>query len=169
MARLLRRLGLRGGVSVGLLLIVVAVVMIAKLAGEDSRARYPQPAPALPTVDPTAGNDGVIGSTASTQPGDADLFRTAVAFTAAWLRRDLDTAAWHAGVAKHATASVGATLEGVDPRTVPATRTTGEPAVVLRTEGFARVAVPVDTGTLQLHLLLQGGRWLVDGVDWERA
>jgi hypothetical protein len=170
MARLLRRLGLRGGVAAGLLLVVVTAVVIAKLGGGDGPIRHPRVAPAVPTADPTAGDDGAVTTTANSHPDNADLLRAAATFTTAWLRRDLDPAAWHAGVARLTTASAGASLSGVDPRTVPATRTTGEPQLVLRTDRYALVAIPVDSGTLQLSLLqAEGGRWLVDGVDWERT
>jgi hypothetical protein len=41
--------------------------------------------------------------------------------------------------------------------------------VTLRTELFAQIAVPMDTGMLLLTLLKHGAEWLVDGVDWDPA
>jgi hypothetical protein len=41
--------------------------------------------------------------------------------------------------------------------------------VVRRTELYAEVITTVDTGTLELTLSKPDKRWLVDGVDWERA
>ena len=57
----------------------------------------------------------------------------------------------------------------MDPAGVPATRLTGDPTITLRTDVFAQVSVPADSGTLLLTLLNQTGRWRVDGVDWERV
>jgi hypothetical protein len=37
-----------------------------------------------------------------------------------------------------------------------------------RTDAFAQVSIAVDTGTVTLELLKQSGKWLVDGVDWDR-
>jgi hypothetical protein len=34
---------------------------------------------------------------------------------------------------------------------------------------LVEVDVPVTPGTLKLRLLVTNGRWLVDGVSWERS
>jgi len=166
----LARLGIRGAVALGLALLVLVIVGIAKLVGgageQGLRSSGPRP---TPTVPPTAGDDGEVAATPSAYADDAVIRRTASDFATAWLRRNLSATAWHSGIAALSTPALGQKLEGVDPSGVPARRALGLPNLVLRTEAFARVTILVDTGTLSLNLLKQGGRWLVDGVDWERT
>jgi hypothetical protein len=50
---------------------------------------------------------------------------------------------------------------------VPATRQTGRPDIVLRIEGYAKVSIRMDTGTLTLKIFKEDARWLVGEVDWE--
>jgi hypothetical protein len=172
MRRLLGRLGVRGGVAVGLAAAVLLTVAIAQLAGGGSdRGPYFPDSGTQPfsTADPTAGDDSEVGPTQSAYPDDPNVRAVATAFAAAWLRRELAAATWHAGIAALATKSLAQSLEGVDPSRVPATRTTGEARLSLRTDLVAEATIPVDTGTLVLTLRKEGNRWLVDGVDWERA
>jgi hypothetical protein len=44
----------------------------------------------------------------------------------------------------------------------------GDPTIVVRTDGFAKVSLLVDTGTLLLDLTKRGTGWLIESVDWER-
>ena len=60
-------------------------------------------------------------------------------------------------------------LKGVDPKSVPATRQTGPPSIQLRIEGYVRVTVPMDTGTLILKIFKDEDRWLVSEVDWDQT
>ncbi len=46
---------------------------------------------------------------------------------------------------------------------------TGDPGVVNQAESYVDIAIPLDAGTLTLTLKATDGRWLVDGVDWERT
>ena len=64
MRSLLSRLGVRGGVAIGLALLVLGVVAIAQLAGGGSRAPVipPQAQPSI-TVDPTEGDDAEVAPT----------------------------------------------------------------------------------------------------------
>jgi hypothetical protein len=119
-------------------------------------------------VDPTAGDDAEVAPSPSTFSDDDAVTSAASAFVSAWLKRDLSPAAWHAALVPLSTATLAQSLEGVDPIGVPATRTISNPTMVRRTDAFAQVSVAVDTGTVVLDLLKQGGRWLVDGVDWDR-
>ena len=67
-------------------------------------------------------------------------------------------------------ASAVAAMLGVDdPADVPADRATGPVRVENRGAAFVEATVPVGSGTLRLRLVATNGRWLVDGVDWERA
>jgi hypothetical protein len=167
---LLGRLGARGGAAVGLIIVVLAVVAIARLV-DDGPATPPFNPGAQPsiTVDPTEGDDGEVAPTPTAYADDAELGAAALTFMSAWLRRELDPPSWHQGIAELATGGLATSLEGVDPVGVPALRMTGSPTIVLRTELFAQVGVPVDTGTVQLTMVKQGGEWLVDGVDWIRT
>jgi hypothetical protein len=38
-----------------------------------------------------------------------------------------------------------------------------------RSATFVEASMPLDTGTVRLRLLATNGRWLVDGVGWERT
>ncbi|MFC7482114.1 hypothetical protein ACFQX7_21705 [Luedemannella flava] len=103
-------------------------------------------------------------------PADDPAVRTAAtAFLEAWLRSDLSADAWQDGLTSLATKDLVDRLDGVDPVTVPAKRTTGAAQLIAKQSDFAQVDVPVDTGRVSLRLLRADGRWLVDGVDWERA
>jgi hypothetical protein len=169
MRSLLGRLGARGGAAIGLVLLVLAVVGIAQLIGGGSRPPVLAPEGQPPmTVDPTEGDDAEVAPTPTAYPDDAEVRDATLAFATAWIRRDLTPQAWHAGLAAHATDQLAESLAGVDPSGVPATRLTGTPTITLRTDLFAQVGVPADSGRLVLTLLKQGEEWLVDGVDWER-
>jgi hypothetical protein len=165
----LGRLGVRGGVAVGLALLVVAIVGVAKLAGgRNSPVQQVTEPTSAASVDATAGDDAEVPVTPTTYPDDAVVRATAKSFATAWLRRDLSPTAWHDAVARLATASLSVSLDGVDPQGVPATRMVSDPSVVFRNDLYAQVTIPVDTGTLTLNLLKQHGQWLVDAVDWGR-
>lgn len=166
---LLGRFGVRVTVAAGLLLIVAGVVTVGRLGDGRPPLRFPDAGRTPSTVDPTAGDDGAVPPNATAGVDDDAVHAAAAEFVAAWLRRDLGAPAWHTGVAGLATQSLATSLHGVDPRTVPARRTAGDTVLVLRTDRYAVVAVPVDTGTVTLNLLKVGDGWLVDGVGWERA
>jgi hypothetical protein len=183
---LLGRLGVRGGVVVGFLGLVLGIVAIARLAetGPNTQS-YSSGTQPKSAIDPTAGDDGVVGdgaplptqtatstlpsAGASPYPDDRDLTAAATAFATAWLRRELSVKAWHSGITPLVTESVARSLDGVDPSNVPANRTLGGPNILNRTDLFARVGVPLDTGTLLLQLSKHDKRWLVESVDWEPA
>lgn len=166
------RLGVRGTLVLVLAILVAGVVALARLLGDAAPRREPAPdaGPTAPvsTVDAEEGDDGVV--TSPKPPADDPAVRAAATnFIKAWLRSDLSADAWKNGLTKLATNGLVARLDGVDPATVPATRTTGAAAVVAKQADFAQVDVPVDSGTISLRLLRADGRWLVDGVDWERT
>jgi hypothetical protein len=168
--RLLGRVGLRGAIAIGLIFLVAAVVAIGKLSGNrtDSNPYVPVLEPTS-TVDPTSGDDAEVVATPTAYPDDAVVRSAATTFTQAWLRSSLSEQAWHAGLAKLSTKALSDSLDGVDPKGVPATRRTGEPTIVLRSELFAQATIPTDAGTLKLTLLKQGSDWLVDAIDWDPA
>jgi hypothetical protein len=169
MRSLLGRVGGRVGVALVLIVLIAGVLAIAKLAGgRTGRTTTPRLAGPTSTVNPTAGDDAEIATTPTAFADDTVVKNAATAFVSAWLKRDRSPSAWHAALVPLSTAALGQSLDGVDPIGVPATRTTGPPTLVRRTEAFAQVSISVDTGTVVLDLLNQGGRWLVDGVDWDR-
>jgi hypothetical protein len=52
---------------------------------------------------------------------------------------------------------------------VPADRIVGKPTVIPHAASLVEATVGVDSGRLRLRLVAPDGKWLVDGVDWERA
>ncbi|MFC4104371.1 hypothetical protein ACFOX0_00255 [Micromonospora zhanjiangensis] len=165
----------RIGVALGLAVVVLGIVGAARLyAGPTDpvvRARPPAP---IATVDPEAGDDGVIDAestpTPSTSPGAAAPGTVAKAFATAWLlHRGVPAEQWHAALAPHSTKALSEKLSGVDPAGVPADEMTGEPVVDPRTPTLVEVTVPMNAGRLRLQLVAPDGRWLVDTVDWERS
>ena len=172
MRGLWRGIGARAGISAGLVVIIAAILLIARLAGGGERTPPPPYTgePALPSVTPSAGDDGRLVSAAPSDPAqDAEIRDAALAFTTAWLRRDLASEEWHGTLAPLSTAPHAQSLESVDPSGVPATRVVGEVTIPLRSDLYAQVSVPVDSGVLELGLLHEDGRWLVDSVDWQRS
>ena len=171
-ASLLRRLGARTGVSVGSdRPVVAAIVVVARLGGGRTAATS-----AHRTRDgrrdrrPTAGDDARGRARRRVPSPTTTPCRSAASTSStAWLQRDRESSGVARGAVPLSTTSLAESLEGVDPVGVPATRMTGEPTVVLRTELYAQVNVPVDTGTVVLGLVKQDDRWLVDSVDWDRA
>jgi hypothetical protein len=166
---LLGRLGLRGGLVIGLAVLVLAIVAVARFAARGTETpSYTADVPATSTVNPTAGDDSEVAS-ATAYPDDAAVKAAADKFTTAWLKRALSPAEWLAGLAPLSTETLAKSFEGVDPKVVPATRVVAAPTIVLRTDSFAQTSTLVDTGTLVLGLSRHDGRWLIDSVDWDRA
>ena len=168
----------RVGVAIVLLVVVFGVVGVARAVSgpDDSGTIVPQPqAQPESTVSRVASDDGVVESapvaspTITLSPGTPAAEDVAAAFASAWLNQDLSAKRWHAALLPHATPALAKKLEGVDPLVVPAERLTGPAVVVPRGEGFLEITFPVDSGHLRLRLVAPQGRWLVDGVDWERA
>lgn len=172
----------RVGVAVILLLVVFGVIGVARaVSGPGDGSDVYTSAPELPvsTIDPTAGDDGVVESapgtdptaevTVTVKPGTPAPLDVAQAFASAWLERKAAPDRWYAGLLPHSTAGLAQRLDGVDPSGVPAERTTGPATVIPRGEQFLEVVFPLDVGNLRLRLVAPDGRWLVDGVDWERT
>ncbi len=177
MARLLRLLGPRYGMALVLLLILTAVVGVARLtAGSDRAGLFGGSGAGSThsTASPDRTSDSVSTaetlSPPSTSPGAATPDDVAGRFATAWLAHDgLTAEQWRAGMAAYATAALMAKLTGTDPASVPATRTTGAVSLQNRGTTFVDATIPLDAGILRLRLLGPQGRWLVDGLSWERA
>jgi hypothetical protein len=175
----LGRLKGRLGVAVILALVVLIAVGIGRaLGGGRSGSGTPQLGSGVPTAaatTPSGPDDGVEdGPSAqprepSLGPGAAEPLKVADQFIAAWLQSKLSAEQWHAGIVPYATPALAEKLSGVDPAGVPARRVTGEDELIPRGAGAVAVTVPVDSGTVELRLVVVDGEWLVDGVDWSRG
>jgi hypothetical protein len=94
----------------------------------------------------------------------------ATKFATAWLRHTgVTQQQWWSGLKPYATEALLAKLKETDPAGVPAERMTGPAVVQNRDVSYVDVSIPLNSGQLKLRLLATNGRWLVDGVDWERG
>jgi hypothetical protein len=169
----------RYGIALLLAVVVMSIVGSAKLIGTSAGlggSTVVPPVPSRPavTVDPSAGDDGVVSTrpppSPVTSPGTAKPLDVARAFALAWLHhRNVTGDQWRAGLLPHSTEELIGKLAETDPVGVPANRITGDLALIPSGTAYAEVVVPVDSGQLRLRLIAPEGRWLVDGVDWQRA
>jgi hypothetical protein len=177
MQRFLRLLGTRYGIALILAIIVVAIV--GALRGfSGSRPPPPAglaagPASAQASTEANEGDDSVDNQPSApgpvTSPGAATPDTVALKFTTAWLHHTgVSAQQWWSGLKPYATEALLAKLKDTDPAAVPAERATGPAEIQNRDVSFVDVAIPLNSGTLKLRLLATNGRWLVDGVDWER-
>jgi hypothetical protein len=176
MRPVLRLLGTRYGIAVVLALLVLGVVGTMRgVAGSYRQTLGPAVEPSRSSsIDPTAGDDSVLTPDSpappSTSPGAAEPATVATDFIRGWLNHTgVTPEQWRAGFAKYATSALRDKLKDTDPAAVPAQRTTGEVVIENRAARFVEATLPVDSGTVRLRLLSTNGRWLVDGVDWERT
>lgn len=177
MRLVLRLLGTRYGIALVLVLLVFVVVAVFRgVAGtRDTPLVAPPLEPSRSATTPTAGDDGVAHADVAGKPSPslAEAAATEVktvtgGFAAAWLRHTGVTSdQWRGGLAPYATPALLAKLKGVDPAGVPAARTTGDIRLTVRDTALTVASVPLDAGTLRLTLVLTGGRWKVDRVDWD--
>jgi hypothetical protein len=170
MRDLLRRVGFRYGVSVGVLVVVALVVIIARAAGHPATSLVTSGAPNVPVASgsPDDGSATVPSPVAPlTSPGAATPQQVATAFTRAWLHHTGVTAkTWLASLTPYVTDRLAGQLTSADPETVPASRITGPVALTPHAADWVEVAVPVDGGALDLSLRATGGHWAVDTIDW---
>jgi membrane-associated protease RseP (regulator of RpoE activity) len=167
----------RWGVALILLLIVLAVVGVARLFSGDSNTNQPSlsnnsPAPAF-SIDPSD-DDSVIDSapppSPSTIPGRAQPEAVAYAFASAWVdHKNVSPKTWRDQLLPNSTKKLADELDGVDPAGVPAERVLGRPSLVPISETVVTADVTMDSGKLSLRLISPDGHWLVDGIDWAPA
>ncbi|HEX6501246.1 MAG TPA: hypothetical protein VF054_19770 [Micromonosporaceae bacterium] len=177
MRQVVRLLGNRYAVGLGVLVVVALVVVVARGLGGPVE-QTPLGTTAVTTPPTSHGteqpDDSVVSVPGSGSPSPSangvEPQVVAMAFARAWLAHQNVTAAqWHFRLARYATDDLSQKLRGVDPAQVPADRLTGDPEVVDRADSYAQVRIPVDSGVLDLRVVLVDGRWLVDGVDWDRG
>jgi hypothetical protein len=176
MRPILRLLGTRYGLAVLMAVLVLAVVGVMRgVAGSNRQTLGAAVEPShSSSVDPTAGDDSVLAPDSPAPPvtsaGAAEPGTVATDFLKGWLTHDGVTAdQWRASFARYATVALRDKLKSTDPAGVPAQRMTGTVVVQDRGSAYVQAAIPVDSGTVRLRLLATNGRWLVDGVDWERT
>jgi hypothetical protein len=179
---LLRHIGTRSGISIGLLTMVVVVVVVARLVphvGPDNSFGNAV-APATSTGGQQPRNTTTVAPTPT-----APLLQSPVpprsyagtspqtvarSFAVAWLHRSgVSTAAWHRAVATYSTTGLAAQLAQTDPANVPAQRITAALTTVDDAPTRCVVHVPMDSGTLALTMTAANAKWLVDAVDWNRS
>ena len=184
MRLVLRFIGNRFGAAATILFVIAVVIVFGKLVG-GSRTGTDLGTDSGPPV--TSVSTGATGTTSpepddglglgpdtsaapSPSAGAANAETVAVDFTKAWLNHHGTTAAnWHKGVAKYSTKTLADRLDGVDPGSVPADQMTGSATVAHQESAYVEVTIPLDAGTLVLRMVVSNGRWLVDGVDWQRS
>ena len=167
----------RLGVALVILLLVFAVIGVARLFSGESSDNRPSlitgsPSPAV-SIDPSD-DDSVIDSgpppSPSTSPGRAQPEAVAYAFASAWVdHNDVSPKAWRDQLLPNSTSTLADELKGVDPAGVPAERVIGRPSLVPVSETVVTADVTMDSGKLSLRLVAPDGHWLVDGIDWTPA
>ncbi|KAB1948224.1 hypothetical protein F8271_03110 [Micromonospora sp. ALFpr18c] len=171
-----RALRSRLGVALVIAVLIFGVIGAARLVagpGDSGDGLSSRPNRPITTVDPTAGDDGMLSTEAPPSPvtrsGARTPEQTAEQFAAAWLGRPGMTAEeWQAGMRPLSTPTLTEKLSGAEPETVPAEKVMGSPTMRERTETFVEMLLPLDAGQLRLELVASDGGWLVDVVDWER-
>jgi hypothetical protein len=163
-------------VALGLAGVVAVIVALGKLLSDpappaNSSAHPPISGPSA--IDPSAGDDGLVHLDPTPSPVKASngpqAISVATRFAQQWIKHDRSAAAWLDALRPHSTEALVAELGGVDPAGVPADRITGPARLEALANSFVEVVIPIDAGLLRLRLVALQGRWLVDGVDWERA
>lgn len=175
--RILRLLGSRYGLAAVGIVLVVAIVGVARaLSGpQDSDTVGPPPPPALPPSSSSElGDDSVATSegppTATSISGVPAPEKVALDFTSAWLRSTgVTSAQWVKALEPYSTKRLLDQFKDADPTSVPADSVRGPVTIRPRDNQLVEADVPVTPGMLKLRLLATSGRWLVDGVSWERS
>lgn len=175
--RILRLLGSRYGLAViGIVLIVVIVGAARVFSGPqyNDTVGPPPPVAIVPSSSDELGDDGVATSegppSATSISGVPAPEKVAVDFASAWLRSTgVTSAQWVKGLEPFSTKRLLEQFKDADPTSVPAESIRGPATVRARDDQLVDVDIPVTPGTLKLRLLVTNGRWLVDGVSWERS
>lgn len=163
----------RTALALALLLLVAIVVAFGRLMGGDPEPVTPRGEAPVSTIDPKTGDDGVVelnpSPTAAVPAKGPDVMRAATAFAQQWIDHDRPAQTWRAALLPMCTKALAGELSEVDPVSVPADRITGPARSEVHADASVDVVFPIDAGKLRLRMVLTDGRWLVDGIDWERA
>jgi hypothetical protein len=164
-------------------LAVIGVVLVVIVVGVARAVSGPQPFEAVgpppplqlsPSSSELLGDDSVATSegppSVSVIPGVPAPEAVAMDFAQAWLRTNgVTSAQWVKSLEPYSTKRLLEQFKDVDPASVPAESVRGPATVRPRDSQLAEVDVPVTPGILKLRVLVSSGRWLVDGVSWERS
>lgn len=163
----------RTAIAIGLLLLVAIIVAIGRIIGGTSGPTIPRGQAPVSTVDPSTGDDSVVELELSPSPqrpsNGPDVVAAATTFAENWIDYHRPAQEWLDSLLPLCTDALATELSGVDPSSVPGTRITGPPVTEVHADVSVDVVFPIDAGKLRLSLVLTDGRWLVDGIDWERA
>lgn len=124
------------------------------------------PANPGPVIAPSAAPTPI--SPPSTDGASSDPTQAARAFATRWVTHPPGTTSqhWAAQLAPFVVPEYLATLESVDPGTIPATAVIGNPTLRTMSPTVAEATVPTDAGLLRLVLLAQpDGTWRVRSYD----
>lgn len=163
-------------VAIGLAAVVAVIVTLGKLLGDPTppvTSSAQPPSASEVVVDPHAGDDGVVEIDPSPSPvkpsNGPQAISVATKFAQQWVKHDRSATSWLDALRPHSTETLLTELDGVDPAGVPASRITGSARLEALAASFVEVVIPIDAGLLRLRLVADEGKWLVDGIDWERA
>ncbi|GIH08352.1 hypothetical protein Rhe02_64190 [Rhizocola hellebori] len=164
----------RTAIALALLAVVGVVIVIGKLIGGEAPQSFPDGSSQVSTVDPTTGNDSVVNIDPSPslkqQSSGQTALTVATAFAENWIKKNRSASAWRNSLQPLSTKTLTGELAQSDPISVPAQRLSGQATTEVHAETSADVIFPTDAGKLRLRLVFVAeGRWLVDGIDWERA
>ncbi len=182
---LLGRLSATQGISLGLILIVAIIIVIARVlphSSDDSLvsgggpsivgsapAGLPGGGDALPTAPPSG---PLLHSPVPpvTKKGAPTPQSVAKSFGKAWIHHDgVTPAAWLHAVTAYTTTGLAGQLASTDPANVPATTLAGAVSIQDDAADACGARVPTDAGTLVLTMQRVANRWLVAAVDWDRS
>jgi hypothetical protein len=173
--QLLRLLGTRYGIALLLTIVVIAVVAVMRSVSGPVDESVPGPPIAVSpsTTGPSLGDDSVATEESPpvpfTTPGAPQPETVALDFARAWVNHTgVSADQWRQALSRHATPQLMDRFRETDPAGVPADRIAGAVKLNARDNALIEATIPLDAGTLRLRLIGSGGRWLVDGVDWER-
>lgn len=110
----------------------------------------------------------MITPTTGTLAASPDAAQTARAFTTYWVTHPpgMTGQQWAAQLAPFVVPEYLATLQSVDPSTIPATAVTGDPTIRTASAAVTEATVPTNAGALHLVLLTQpDGTWRVRSYD----
>ena len=126
-------------------------------SGSPMTASIPVPAPAV-----TATFTSPVHSTGKSE----SVTRLATAFAQAWSSSTRSQPEWMRGIQPLVTPALAAGLAHTDPALVPATKVTGEAALLTASSTLAHVTVPTNGGSIVVTLhRSSSGPWLVSDVE----
>jgi len=143
--------------AAGLAALVVTVLILARLSGEDaSEPASSHGVTAIPHRAGDAGNDSVAGAPQSVP---AEALRTVDRFVRAWLRPASEVSAqqWWQRVAAFAEPSFAEQLKLTDPGGVPAKRVESAPVSRSHTRNRVVAQVGTDAGIVVVTCVVLGG------------